>query len=209
MDAIDKAESYKPVATVPSSSGSSITVAAESEGFEGLELGFGSFPIITLKDDSFRISGEKNSEVDGGFDVVLMGSKEKHLYRATNPENTKDDALIEYSYDQVTTLGGDSVESVLAEWDRKHLSVTVKKYVEVTAQMVGGELDGQFFLLSISPASRSRLAGFYVEVKMREKRKLNEVVTRCSMGPKIGSGSTAFYPWDFKVNRELTESYFS
>lgn len=208
---VENAEEYKPIQTregAGTAVSTGFAATAEADGFGGVELGFGSFPIITLKDDSFRIDGEKDSNVSEGFDCILMSSNKKLLYKAEKRVGNEVESLLEYSYDGVLTLGGDDLATIKKGWEDRGFTVTVKTYLEAAAQMVGGDHDGDFFLLSISPASRTRFGGYLYMLENKDKLKAREVVTHCGMGTKIGSGSTAFYPWTFKVNREATKEMF-
>jgi len=178
--------------------GAAVKAVVEGDGFGDLDgaLGFGSFPIVTLKETFSMGEVELGTE----FECVMISARAKWIIKE---EAQKTDKLC-YSYDGTHTLGGKLVEDQLNEWRGQGISkFEKKKYMEVTAQIHGGEYDGTFVLLSIAPASVNRLGGYRVSVAATQGKQLNAVVTKCVRGPKLGKGADAFYPWNFELTATL------
>lgn len=178
--------------------GAAVKAVVENDGFGDLDsaLGFGSFPIVTLKETFSMGEVELGTE----FECVMISARSKWIIKE---EAQKTDKLC-YSYDGIHTLGGKLVEDQLNEWRGAGVSkFEKKKYMEVTAQIHGGEYDGTFVLLSIAPASVNRLGGYRVAVAANHQKQLNAVVTKCNRGPKLGKGAEAFYPWNFEISALL------
>ncbi len=170
-------------------------------GFDDLDLSFRSFPTIVLKDGNFSISGEP---MDSEFDVQIMGTISKWLYKASDlskPPRDRNDKMV-YSSDQITASDGSLIEDLLRDWRAAGLTVEIKKYKDVTAVLHQG---GQqhMVILSVSPTSVARLDGYIYQVRAMYGVLPNQVLTRVSAGPKVGSGMSAFNPWEFSFVRKL------
>ena len=194
------------------------------------EVGFGSFPMVKLKDEMFEIT---NTEIKvSGLDGVIVGARKKVLYKASDDEN---DDRVAYSYDQtnehgqVLTANGRILDDVIEEW-KEDGEVTLKqsKYYEAQFMVLNvfhdapakqtaarEALNGQIVLLSIAPSSVARLSGMKQTLKMRKLKSgaratLDKVVTRITAGAKVvpgGDNKKAFHPWDFKPVGELPENF--
>lgn len=178
--------------------GSQVAAVVKDDGFGDLDgaLGFGSFPIVTLK-ETFSMN---DVELGTEFECVLISAKEKWLVKEKAQKTEK----LAYSYDKVRSLQGELLEDIKNRWRAEGVTqIEEKKYIEVTAQLMGGEHDGTFVLLSIAPASVNRLGGYRVSVAATHAKTLNQVATKCSRGPKLGKGAEAFYPWNFEMTGEL------
>lgn len=179
----------------------SLAAALGDDGFDDLNesIGFGSFPMVKLDKSSYEADGK---DLGDSFNCVLLNARKKYLVKAFKG----DDAPMVYTYTDPLTdpnamdMSGTLVSAKLAEWRAQgHDTPEIKQYMEVTARMAGGAMDGTIVLLSIPPASVSRLAGHRAAVMINHGKQLSQVVTRCGLGPKIKTGNTTFFPWDFSV----------
>lgn len=196
-----------PAPTVAQSQASAMTNFKENmakEGFEGLELTGMSFDRIKLHEGKFLLGSE---EVELGTDVdcVIYSTRPIYVVR----QSTDNDAEAFYSYDEngKTHTDGTSAHETLQEWledgyGTKEDPLDIRPYLEATAVLVNrdDEYEGEMVMLSVPPASKARLGGAAAQAYNRFKgAKLSEVVTRLTVGKKIGEGQKAFRPWLFKV----------
>lgn len=172
-----------------------ISQALAAQGFEGLDMGFGSFPIVKLQDTTFSTSD--GDTLGNTFCCVMHASRKKFLLKC---EDSNDAEEFVYSYDKVHTTGNKLVEDVKKAWGEKGwVNPVWKEYADVTAQLVdlnNRELGG-VVMLSIPYTSNSRLSG-YITTLMVKGRQVNQVITQVYHGQKVTSGKFAFYPWAFK-----------
>jgi hypothetical protein len=106
----------------------SLEGTAADDGFEGLDFGFGSFPICKLDDGVFVANDE---EMGDSFTCVIQSSKKKILYRTiVGPNETPQ---LAYTYDDEFTTKSERVADVLADWKRGGDKYTRKEYLDVTA----------------------------------------------------------------------------
>jgi hypothetical protein len=169
-----------------------------SEGFGGLEVGYHSFTNIKLDKGVFETS--EGVELEGkSFQANLMESKPRWAYL----DSKERDATCVFTLDKVVTTDGTPLADILAEWKSFEKPVIEKKYLDLTAEVISGELEGHIVIMSISPSSIARLTGYmgrlaYANINPRE------VTTEVCVGKKVtlkGSGDT-FYPWDFKLVKD-------
>jgi hypothetical protein len=199
-DQIPVVHASTEIAPAPAASG--MTINAPIAGFEDVDddIGYGSYPVLKLDGKDFMCEGETFETVD----VVLLEQRNKFLYKA-RPGKQDEEVPVAYSYDERTTVTGRPLTELFAEWQdagemEEGASPIVAKYKEVVAEVrnSGSELDGELVLLSVPPASRSRLAGYIKKLAMK-RMVPQSVITRCQPGNKVVRGKTSFYPWDFKL----------
>ncbi len=169
------------------------------DGFSDLDdqIGFGSFPIVKLDKTEFLINDETLGD-GNAFTCRLLNGRKKILVKESGDQDTKN---LLYSYDGIHDTAGKLIEDRIAEWKADGVeSVERKTYFEAAAQLIGGDRDQELVLLSIPPASVSRLSGYRASVTMREGVPLSDVITKCSKGAKVKIGNNiTFYPWQFSV----------
>lgn len=168
-------------------------------GMEGLELSFGSIPLIKLDKGEFICS---EFALEDSFEAVLLSAKAKFFYKCAD-----ESAAIPffYTYDHVETTNGEAVSDILDMWQQADMkSSPPSKYLEVLVKMV--EQGNEFAMLSVSPKSIGRYTK-YVSLDLAHGRKKNpqDVVTNVKVGPRIES-RFPFRPWDFEYARDLDEA---
>jgi hypothetical protein len=168
-----------------------------SEGFSGLEVGYHSFTNIKLDKGVFETS--EGVELEGkSFQANLMESKPRWAYL----DGKERDATCVFSLDKVVTTDGTPLADTLAEWKAEDKPVIEKKYLDLTGEVISGELEGHIVIMSISPSSIARLTGYmgrlaYAGINPRE------VTTEVCVGKKVTmKDGTTFYPWDFKLVKD-------
>lgn len=173
-------------------------------GFEGLDLTGMSFDRIKMHEGKFLL-GSEEAELGTEFDCVIHSTRRLYVVR----QSTDQDAESYYSYDATgaTFTDGSSAVEKLQDWadegyGGEDAPLDIKEYLEAMATLVNrdDEYDQQMVMLSIPPASKARLAGAAAQAytKMRGAR-LDQVVTQCQVGKKVGEGTKAFRPWVFKI----------
>lgn len=178
---------------------------SEPDGFEDLddEIGFGSFPILTLSNGTFMIGDE---DVGKSLDVILQQSRRKHLYKEGGVDDTD---FIVYSYDEEHDTGGKPLAAIFDEWVEEGVDrskIEHKKYSEAVGLIISETHKGEMILLSVPPASIKRFAGYRSELKVIRKKAPQQVVTRLLVGPVIKKDTKKFNPWNFKYVRPVNEA---
>lgn len=173
-------------------------------GFEGLELSGMSFDRIKLHEGQFKL-GSDETELGTEFSCVIHSTRKIFVVR----QSDDNDAESFYSYDPQgkTFTDGSSAQEKLDDWaddgyGTAENPLDIREYLEAMATLVNreDEHEGSMVMLSIPPASKARLAGVAAQAYTRFKQaSLDQVVTQCQVGKKIGEGQKAFRPWVFKV----------
>jgi hypothetical protein len=161
------------------------------EGFEGLDFGFGSLPVVSLDQGMFKSSS--GDSLGEEFWALLKQSRPKYLFKTALPQNDPRNALC-YSYDGIYDVKGEPVQAKLEAWARQGVSYERKQYLEVVAQLANQDT----VLLSIPPTSVRRLSGTLANIKNRGMAIENTWV-RIHKGPKVTNVTVPFTPWGFEA----------
>lgn len=214
-----KAKKAQPVATQDdtpetpeaAAQGSALVSSPQSVGIteeelEDLEIGFGACPVISL--NTVFSCSEDVEDIESGFSCIILNHKARYLYR-TN-EAVQKDVSVFYTYDNPAksklgdpsrvTTSGDQYDDILAEWREEGRGGSFKKYLEVTAIIQGGELDGKICILSISPASIGRYTMYITGDLAMKGLNYKQVVTKVSPGGTVKT-ATPFKPWNFELGQ--------
>ncbi|CAL9983547.1 hypothetical protein VPHK449_0082 [Vibrio phage K449] len=193
-----------------------VIAAASDAGFEGLELGFGSFAMIKLENEG-QFADSDDNELGKHIRAVLQQSTAVYLYK----QEDNDDGPIAYSYDRVNLTSykgseGDSfktVDEVRAAWTEEGYDLEEKKYLEVVAtieedhdEILEGEvpeglldLEGETVMFRLAPASLKAFSGKVATLQMR-KQPIQGAVMDFLVGKKrkTNNGKT-YFPWKFRL----------
>jgi hypothetical protein len=164
--------------------------ALAAMGFEGLELGFGSFPIVSLDQGEFKCSD--GSSLGDEFYVQMKNVRAKYLVKTDLPRSDPRYSM-SYSYDGVTDMKGEQVAHNTAAWASQGIGHKKMKYLEVFATLQ----DGKNVLLSIPPTSIGRCSAALVTI-FTKGYPVDEVWIKCSKGPKVTQVKEPFFPWAFE-----------
>ena len=169
------------------------------DGQEGLEMGYGVFPVISLDKGEFKVGDEDIGDDD--FEGVPLMSKPKYAYRQIGvPE--KDAEVVFADSDRAHLEPGNPVAERLAEWKVKapESSYEIKKYQDVFLYLTRfpGKpvLEGQLVQLSVAPTSVKIYTRACLTAKGRG-RAPHETVFKIGVGEKI-RGEFDYYPWSFE-----------
>jgi len=181
--------------------GGSVIDSLEEDGFDGLEFGFGAFPMVTLQNTGiFELS-------DGGplgqdFYCIILGSKAKWIVKNDQKGPLEDFA---YTFDKIHTTSGGLIEDKTAEWAAKGWGHEMKKYLDVQAQLVTQDQhNGELVLLSIPPTSVNKFSGYLATVQGRYAKRVKNVITRCHLGDRVTKVKYPFHPWAFTYYGDAT-----
>lgn len=192
---------HKPTNAAPAAGKGNVLKELEATGFEGLEIGFGSFPVVKLENEGIFMTTE-DDELGTEFECIVQSTRAKYLYANTKCEKKDEEAV--YSYDMVTDSNtGEPIEDVIAEWASKGWGSEIRPYVECVAILVTDGEPGDMILLSIPKASRARISGFFGQNSMKYGLAPNQYVMRCVVGEKTKNADFNFYPWKFEFVRAL------
>ncbi len=172
------------------------------EGFEGLEINFTSFEVIILEKSAFATASGKKVKED--FEVTLQKTRSKFLFASLHADSDKVEAI--YSYNEHADVEDPEVMAKIKAWkDQDQVGYTKKRYIEALAIMLDdkatGELNGEMVLLQIPPASIGKISGHIVQGRMKGFHAPSDYTTIVGVGPKIGEGQKAFYPWVFSIKK--------
>ena len=185
----------KPTSTNMATSGGSFESEMASEGFEGLEEGFHSYVTVKLAVEG-NFQNSEAEDLGKSLKVNLLGSKAKYSYTTSH-----DDDVVEFSYDQQTNAKGEDLNPILDEWIAEGGEVSTKKYLDVMAEVVEGDLDGEVVMLSVSPSGVQKFTGYMRKV-MRKGLNPEQIVTEIYVGNKVTTVKKPFYPWAFRLSAE-------
>ena len=214
---VEKAEStaVAPKASKAVAANQVISQAADS-GFEGLELGFGSFPMIKLENEGQFADSDEN-ELGKHIRAVLQQSTPVYLYK----QESNEDGPIAYSYDRNTLTSykgseGDefkTVAEIKAAWEEEGYELEEKKYLEVVAticedheEFIEGDvpegledIEGETVMLRLAPASLKAFSGKVATLQMR-----NLPIQGATMDFLVGkkrktNNGKVYFPWKFRL----------
>lgn len=170
------------------------------DGQEGLEMGFGVFPVISLDKGEFKVGDEDMG--DSSFQGVPLMSKPKFCYRTTGVTD-KDAEVIFADSDSEHLDERSAVSAKLLEWKEKweNSSWECKQYQDVFIYVTKcpdkPELEEQLCQLSVAPQSVKLYTRACLQATGRG-RKPHECVFEVGVGEKI-RGEFDYYPWAFKA----------
>lgn len=195
-------EVAQKASTQVAASSNNFQASMADQGLEGLELGFGSFPILKIINEG-RFEDEDENDYGTEFTAVVQSSRIKHLYRQANTQ----DGDVHYSYDGVNLLGATedgstTVDGLKREYTEYGYELEVKDYLEVVVLMddADSDYDGEMFILSIPPASKAKFSGVMATMQLKGKS-VKETPIMFSVGKKRKSkrGNASYFPWAFKI----------
>lgn len=214
---VEKTEStaVAPQASKAVAANQVISQAADS-GFEGLELGFGSFPMIKLENEGQFADSDEN-ELGKHIRAVLQQSTPVYLYK----QESNEDGPIAYSYDRNTLTSykgseGDefkTVAEIKAAWEEEGYELEEKKYLEVVAticenheEFIEGEvpeglddIEGETVMFRLAPASLKAFSGKVATLQMR-KLPIQGATMDFLVGKKRKTNNgKVYFPWKFRL----------
>jgi len=181
----------------------------EAEGLEGLEIDGFSFPTITLPGEGyFQLSGDEDSNLGKKIEVMVLGSRSRYICKQDDSKDA--DSFFSYDADCKTKTDGSDATVILDQWaadsGEPNYRPVIKKYLDVMAEVVGGESEGiqemagDTVILSIPPTSVSRLSGVLFRMKARGGS-VSSTPLICGVAKKRKTEGGGFYPWEFSLGK--------
>jgi hypothetical protein len=208
------AKAHNVVATTVKKTAVDTIGQAANQGFGGVALGFGSFPLVKLPSEGIFQSSD-DEDLGKHIRARLQESRNAYLYK----QEDNNDSPIAYSYDGVnlTAYSGDeeykTVEELRAAWEEEGAEMEVKTYVEVIAIVEvghesfieGGEvpealsdIEGEPVIFSIAPNSVKAFGGKIATLSWSDTP-IQGALMDFKVGAKRKQGGNSYYPWKFKL----------
>lgn len=218
--AVAEVEQTKSTAVAPQASkavaANQVISQAADNGFDGLELGFGSFPMIKLENEG-QFADSDDNELGKHIRAVLQQSTPVYLYKQEGNE----DGPIAYSYDRenLTSYKGSegddfkTVAEIKAAWVEEGYDLEEKKYLEVVAtvcedheEFIEGDvpegledIEGETVMFRLAPASLKAFSGKVATLQMK-KQPIQGATMDFLVGKKRKSGNgKTYFPWKFRL----------
>lgn len=172
-----------------------------AQGYEGMTITGMSFDRLKLHEGRFQLGSEEIS-LGEELQLVVLSTRNIYVVRQFAGEG----AEMFYSYDKQgqTLSDGTSAKDTLDKWkDDGYGTETdpldIKEYIEAMSQLKNrnDEYNDHMVSLSIPPTSKARLAGAMAVGIRKFQCPPGDLVLKCSVGKKIGTGDKAFRPWNF------------
>jgi len=192
--------------TIPATTATATTgmlAGLDDLGFEGLELGWGSFTSIKLDNGKFADSEENNLGTE--IECILMSTKAKYILK--NTKCMQDDEEVYYSYDREVATDGTPTEDIIAEWTAQGWGFEWKTYLDAFAQLVDetGE-PTEMVVLSLPPTARPKISGYLSRIKLTKGLgNPQQYITRCKVGPDVKKEGKTWNPWVFQFVKQLRD----
>ena len=182
----------------------------DDAGFEGVEVGSRTFPIIALKNDGV-FEDTEGRPWGKGFQCRVLSTKRKFVISGKLSDK---DIETMFSPDKAVDTKGRECVKVLKEWEARGRQISEwREYRDVVAEVVmpGDERDGELVVLSVSPQSVSRLNKKLIRLTMGVppqalKDHVAAHILTVSVGVKVTKAIQPFYPWDFSFSKEAAQA---
>lgn len=177
------------------------TKSMAEQGYEGLAITGMSFDRLKLHEGRFQLGSEEVS-LGESLDLVVLSTRNIYVVRQYPGEG----AEMFYSYDKhgQTFTDNTSAKETLDKWLDEGYGTAddpldIKEYIEAMSQLKNrdDEYADHMVSLSIPPTSKARLAGAMAVGLRKFQCDPADLVIRCNVGKKVGTGDKAFRPWNF------------
>jgi hypothetical protein len=171
-----------------------------SQGFNGINIDFASFPVISQKGAQFSINGD-SSFCDQELYIKMINSQNKFVL---TDQGDKDSDFIKYSYDGIVTVDGENIDDLKISMLEAGKEPVLRRNLEVFCQLVNRDdnYNNRLAFVSISATSASRASGFLTELELMGTLKDNpETVIKISKGAIKSSkkGNYSYFLWQFDI----------
>ena len=176
-------------------------------GFEGVGLEFGTFPLLSLDKGEFKINDKEIGKAV--FQVTPLSSVKKYCYRneaKTAPLNDKDKEQVWEESEGAHLEPGSQAAMRIAEWAEKGWTYSVSEYVNVLVHVfqmpAAPEYENAWVMLSIPPTSKRAYSAAALKCKTNGYDP-HECLLEVSVGEKIKGNRGDWYPWNFAAKGSL------
>jgi hypothetical protein len=152
-----------------------------SQGFNGINIDFASFPVISQKGAQFSINGD-SSFCDQELYIKMINSQNKFVLTDQGDKNSE---FVKYSYDGIVTVDGENIDDLKIAMLEAGKDPVLRRNLEIFCQLVNRDdnYNNRLVFLSISSTSASRASGFLTELELMGTLKSNpKTVIKVSKG---------------------------
>ena len=174
-----------------------------AQGYEGMAITGMSFDRLKLHEGRFQLGSE---EISLGEELQLVVLSTRNIYVVRQYPGEGAEMFYSYSKQGLTLSDGTSAKDTLDKWlDEGYGTpdepLDIKEYIEAMSQLKNreDEYNDHMVSLSIPPTSKARLAGAMAVGLRKFGCPPGDLVLKCSVGKKIGTGDKAFRPWNFSA----------
>jgi hypothetical protein len=176
----------------------------DEDDLDGLAVDAFSFPMVTQKDGVYKIGDEM---LGPKFECILQSTKKKFLHK-DGAIKDDDEQRIAYSYDlpgpNACDSSGKPISEIVEEWvalGTVKANVVVSRYLDIDVIIQGGEHDGSFCTVQVSPTSVTKVSGKIMELKAKKVKSVKHAIVEFSAPNAVGTGQKKFYPFLLKFVR--------
>jgi hypothetical protein len=171
-----------------------------TQGFNGINIDYASFPVISQKGAQFSINGD-SSFCDQELYIKMINSQNKFVLTDQGDKNSE---FVKYSYDGIVTVDGENIDDLKIAMLEAGKDPVLRRNLEIFCQLVNRDdkYNSRLVFLSISSTSASRASGFLTELELMGTLKSNpETVIKVSKGAVKSSkkGSHSYFLWQFDI----------
>ena len=166
------------------------------QGFTDVQIGFGSFPTIVLKDGTFTTTDHPRFGTE--FEFKFLAERPNYLFKGdvTAIDRSKPEEL-HYSVDGITTTDGQLIADIQKDWYDRGVPHDRTSYKLLLVDVLDTDLAGEVCEIQIPPLSQPIWNGF-ISLLARRGVRVADVVIQAFVGAEVGSGKKAFNPIRFK-----------
>ena len=171
-----------------------------TQGFNGIDIDYASFPVISQKGAQFSINGD-SSFCDQELYIKMINSQNKFVLVDRADKNSE---FVKYSCDGVVTVDGENIDDLKVAMLEAGKDPVLRRNLEVFCQLVNrsDKYNNRLVFVSISATSASRASGFLTELALMGTLKNNpETVIKISKGAIKSSkkGNHSYFLWQFDI----------
>jgi hypothetical protein len=173
-----------------------------SQGLNGLNFDYGSFPCITLQGSNFLFSDDADFNLKS-FDIQIIQTTQKHILVDLNDPDYQD---VKYSIDGKITTDGEPIELLIKNMEAENRKPILKRYLDVLCQLKTDDKHHEkLVVLSISPTSVSRVSDFFLQLKLQGLiSQLNNLTITVSRGAqRTSKGGKTYHLWQLERKEQL------
>jgi hypothetical protein len=171
-----------------------------TQGFNGINIDYASFPVISQKGAQFSINGD-SSFCDQELYIKMINSQNKFVLTDQGDKNSE---FVKYSYDGIVTVDGENIDDLKIAMLEAGKDPVLRRNLEIFCQLVNrsDKYNSRLAFVSISATSASRASGFLAELELMGTLKDNpETVIKISKGAIKASkfGNHSYFLWQFDI----------
>ena len=173
------------------------------QGFDGIDLEFGTFPLLSLDKGEFKINDKEVGKAT--IQGTALTSTRKYCYRNEGAADKDKEQVWEES-PEAHLIPNSEVAKRIAEWEAKGWSFTISEYVNILFHVfsfpAAPEYAGSWVMLSVPPTSKKSYSAAAIKCKTNGYD-VHQCLMEITVGEKIKGNRGDWYPWNFAVRGSL------